>query len=199
MDLGSGVGNVVLQVALEAGCKSFGIEVQDGPAKLAETFKDDFHKRCSMWSVHMAEVELVHGDMLASPRVQQLLQVADVVLVNNKVFGAELNGQIRPMFLELKEGAQVVSLEPFVSHRDSRVTDRNIDDLGSILTVVKKVTEDDEAFSWSGKQGEYWLHTIDREGYKRVLDRFESGRRKNQNDRSRKRGGEKWYPSRSDD
>lgn len=86
LDLGSGVGNVVLQASLETGCKSYGIEIMPSPARLARSQLEQFKMRCKMWGVRHGEIELEEGDMLKSARVDQLVKEADVVLVNNKVF-----------------------------------------------------------------------------------------------------------------
>lgn len=86
LDLGSGVGNVVVQASLQTGCKSFGIEKLPEPAKIARNMLEQFKIRCRMWGVDMGEVELEEGDMLHSRRVDELMAKADVVLVDNKVF-----------------------------------------------------------------------------------------------------------------
>jgi hypothetical protein len=86
MDLGSGVGNVVLQAALESGCEAYGIEINPAPAEIAKGFQEQFEMRCKMWGVCAGSVELEEGSMLESRRVDELLPKADVVLVNNKVF-----------------------------------------------------------------------------------------------------------------
>lgn len=86
LDLGSGVGNVVIQASLQSGCKSYGIEVMNGPATVAMKQLDMLKRRCRMWGVSCGEIELEEGDMLESARVSELMKKADVVLVNNKVF-----------------------------------------------------------------------------------------------------------------
>ena len=86
MDLGSGVGNVLLQASLQTGCRSYGIELLEGPANVALQQWKQFQKRCRMWGVRTGDVELEEGDMLRSKRVSELMGEADVVLVNNKVF-----------------------------------------------------------------------------------------------------------------
>src|SRR5262249_31551588 len=86
IDLGSGVGNVVMQASLQSGCRRFGIVVMPAPAKVAREQLEQFKIRCNMWGVSMGEVELEEGDMLKSERVNELIPKADVVLVNNKVF-----------------------------------------------------------------------------------------------------------------
>ncbi|KIJ60087.1 hypothetical protein HYDPIDRAFT_50523, partial [Hydnomerulius pinastri MD-312] len=66
VDLGSGVGNVLLQASLQTGCRSYGIELMEGPAGVAREQLGQFRKRCRMWGVRMGEVELEEGDMLSS-------------------------------------------------------------------------------------------------------------------------------------
>ena len=86
LDLGSGVGNVVLQASLTTGCRSYGIELNSTPAKLARDQLEQFRIRCRMWGLSMGEVELEEGNMLMSPRTHELIRQADVILVNNKAF-----------------------------------------------------------------------------------------------------------------
>jgi H3 lysine-79-specific histone-lysine N-methyltransferase len=144
MDLGCGVGNVLVQASLETCCRSYGIEVMPTPAEVGREQLRQMKKRCRMWGLSMGEVELEEGDMLTSRRVTELLPQADVVLVNNKVFQqpcpytifllfvtkhvdhVAVNEALRPRFLDLKEGAIVVSLKPFVSSLNARVTERNV-------------------------------------------------------------------------
>jgi H3 lysine-79-specific histone-lysine N-methyltransferase len=45
LDMGSGIGNVVLQVAGLTGCESFGIEIMQNPANLAREQLKEFEKR----------------------------------------------------------------------------------------------------------------------------------------------------------
>jgi H3 lysine-79-specific histone-lysine N-methyltransferase len=87
VDLGSGVGNVVLHAALQSGCTAFGVEVMEKPAEMAREQRSQMMVRAQMWGVRMGDVELEHENMLESARVNELMARADVVLVNNKVFG----------------------------------------------------------------------------------------------------------------
>lgn len=89
LDLGSGVGNVVLQAALQTGCSAYGIEEREDTAGLAKEQLEQLQLRCRMWGVSMGKVELEKGDMTKSRRVDELMSKADVVLVNNYVFSEE--------------------------------------------------------------------------------------------------------------
>ena len=86
IDLGSGVGNVVVQASLQSGCTSYGIELMPHPAKVANEVVEQIKIRCRMWGVRIGQVELEEGNMLESHRVDELISKADVVLVDNKVF-----------------------------------------------------------------------------------------------------------------
>ena len=86
LDLGSGVGNVVVQASLQTGCKSYGIELMPHPARVARDMSEQIQIRSRMWGVRMGKVELEEGNMLASRRMDELISKADVVLVDNKVF-----------------------------------------------------------------------------------------------------------------
>jgi len=86
MDLGSGVGNVVLQVACQTGCQAYGVEIMDSVSSIANNLKASFLSRCKMWGLPSGAVELEHGDMRYSGRTDALLIKPDVVLLNNKSF-----------------------------------------------------------------------------------------------------------------
>ncbi|KAJ7102545.1 histone-lysine N-methyltransferase [Mycena belliarum] len=175
LDLGSGVGNVVVQASLQTGCRSYGIELNPKPAKVARDMAANFKVRCRMWGVKVGDIELEEGDMLQSPRVNELISQADVLLVDNKVFEQSLNEQLRPKFLDLKEGAYVVSLAPFVPSLNARVTERNVDDISAIFDVSER-TYHSGAVSWGNGGGTYYIHRVDRTGYADIRERFENSR-----------------------
>ncbi|KAG6919463.1 hypothetical protein DXG01_005722 [Tephrocybe rancida] len=175
LDLGSGVGNVCVQASLQTGCKSYGIELLPGPAKIAREMKEHLEVRCRMWGVRIGEVELEEGDMLKSTRVNELIPQADVVLVDNKVFEQSLNEALRPKFLDLKEGAIVISLKPFVSSLNARVTERNVDDISAIFDVTERPYRSGSV-SWGNGGGSYYVHRVDRNGYADIRTRFENSR-----------------------
>ncbi|KAF5382801.1 hypothetical protein D9757_007288 [Collybiopsis confluens] len=196
MDLGSGVGNVVVQAAVQTGCRAYGVELSPGPAQVAKESVEQFKIRCRMWGVGCGEIEVEEGDMLASRRVEELLPLADVVLVDNKVFEESLNEALRPKFLDLKEGAVVISLKPFVSSLNglnARVTERNVDDISAIFDVTERPYYPG-AVSWGNGAGSYYIHRVDREGYAEIRQKFESTTRG-----KRSAAKAKYVPSRNTD
>lgn len=80
IDLGSGVGNCVVQAALAAGCESFGVELQDTPAELAELQIKEVQNRARMYGVSMGTCKSKKGDMLNDLETLDHLRKADVVV-----------------------------------------------------------------------------------------------------------------------
>lgn len=155
IDLGSGVGNCVLQAALETGCESWGCEVMDNPNTLAQLQAEEFPARCRLWGIKPGAVNLIHGDFLTHESVRQVLKRADVILVNNQAFTSELNDKLKYVFLDLKEGCQIVSLKPFRSPAH-KIKDSNVNDPVNVLTVLEKERWS-SMVSWSDDPGK-WYH-----------------------------------------
>ncbi|KAF6229449.1 hypothetical protein HO173_011576 [Letharia columbiana] len=130
VDLGSGVGNCVLQAALEVGCESWGCEMMDNACDLAE---------------------------LQEKGIQR--SKADVVLVNNQAFTPNLNEDLTNLFLDLKEGAKIVSLKSFVPH-GHKITSKNLSAACNRLEVVQK-TYFSACVSWTETAGTYYVSTKD--------------------------------------
>ncbi|KAL9123351.1 MAG: hypothetical protein Q9187_000078 [Circinaria calcarea] len=159
VDLGSGVGNVVLQAALEIGCESWGCEMMKNACDLADLQREEFKARCRLWGLAVGNINLERGDFLTNGPIGRILQKADVVLVNNQAFTPELNEGLIRMFLDLKEGCRIVSLKSFVpaSHK---ITARNLNSPYNVLRVEEK-----EYFSgcvsWTNAPGTYYVSTKD--------------------------------------
>ncbi|KAJ5356202.1 Histone methylation DOT1 [Penicillium concentricum] len=86
VDLGSGVGNVVLQAALEVGCESWGCEMMSNACDLADLQQSEFKARCRLWGIAPGKTHLVRGDFLEQESITSVLKRADVVLINNQAF-----------------------------------------------------------------------------------------------------------------
>lgn len=65
IDLGSGVGNVVLQVAALSNCKlAFGVEKAEWPAKYAKSMEDQFRLVMNWFGKQFSNYQLYNGDFL---------------------------------------------------------------------------------------------------------------------------------------
>ncbi|XP_015155354.2 histone-lysine N-methyltransferase, H3 lysine-79 specific isoform X4 [Gallus gallus] len=160
VDLGSGVGQVVLQVAAATNCKHhYGVEKADIPAKYAETMDREFRKWMKWYGKKHAEYTLERGDFLSEEWRERIANTS-VIFVNNFAFGPEVDHQLKERFANMKEGGRIVSSKPFAP-LNFRINSRNLSDIGTIMRVVE-LSPLKGSVSWTGKPVSYYLHTIDR-------------------------------------
>lgn len=157
IDLGSGVGNVVLQSALQTGAESHGIEIMDKPAEYANDQANELRARSKLWNINLGPITLLHGDFLESPQVDDVLRRADVVLVNNKVFPSKLNNQLLDKFLDLKLGCKVVSLASFGGGGGKQGV-RNENSIANLFDE-ERYDSGTGSVSWAGESVEYFIMT----------------------------------------
>jgi H3 lysine-79-specific histone-lysine N-methyltransferase len=156
VDLGSGVGNVVLQAALQTGAESWGIEKMELAASLGAKQASELKARAQLWNISLGPIHLISGDFLDSPAIDAVLRRADVVLVNNKVFGETLNNALLQKFLDLKDGCKVVSLESFGGGAKQGVRHEQ-----AIASLFDEERYESGTFSvsWVGESVEYYIAT----------------------------------------
>ncbi|KAI9649006.1 Nucleosomal histone H3-Lys79 methylase [Ciborinia camelliae] len=160
IDLGSGVGNVVVHAALQVGCESWGCEIMTNCCKLASVQKTEFFARCRAWGLSAGSVNLEEGDFRKNTKIHEAMKRADVILVNNQVFDPSLNDSLVRLFLDLKDGCKIVSLKTFVP--DGYVMNlRNQDNPINVLLQVEKKTFAQGDVSWQGGGGNYYVATKD--------------------------------------
>lgn len=83
VDLGSGVGNLLIQTSLQTGCEAYGCEMMPIPAGLAQKQIEEATKRWKMWGLRGGpNLEAWEGDFGEHDKVREILRRADVVLVN---------------------------------------------------------------------------------------------------------------------
>jgi [histone H3]-lysine79 N-trimethyltransferase len=159
VDLGSGVGNVVLQAALQIGCESWGCEMMPNACDLASLQHHEFIARCRLWGLAPGTVHLERGDFLQNETIGKALKKADVVLINNQAFTPSLNDKLIMHFLDLKEGCHIVSLKSFVPH-GHKMQARN---MGSPINLldVKELEYFSNSVSWTDAPGKWYVQTKD--------------------------------------
>ncbi|KAI1001486.1 Histone-lysine N-methyltransferase, H3 lysine-79 specific [Podosphaera aphanis] len=159
VDLGSGVGNVVLQAALEFGCESWGCEMMENACALADAQLTEFKVRCHLWGINAGRIQLLRGDFLDNPEIHAAMRKADVILVNNQAFTPDLNQKLKDLFLDLKNGCRVISLKSFVPH-GHQISSRNLWDPANLLAVVEGEYHS-RSVSWTDTGGKYYIATKD--------------------------------------
>lgn len=168
VDLGSGVGNVVLQAALEIGCESWGCEMMQNACDLAELQQSEFKARCRLWGIAPGKTHLVRGDFLKEQSIIDVLKRADVVLINNQAFTPQLNNELINHFLDMKEGCQIVSLKSFVPV-GHKIQSRNLNSPINLLTVKQRHYWSNSV-SWTDVGGSYFIAAKDSSRLKAFSD-----------------------------
>jgi H3 lysine-79-specific histone-lysine N-methyltransferase len=119
-------------------------------------------------------IKILQGDFLELEAVAQILKRADVLLVNNYAFDAQLNQRLLQLFLDLKEGTRIISLRNFVP-LDHKITVRNAGSAESILSITSH-TYPSGSVSWTNSGGQYFIQTVDRTAVQRFWQGMERSR-----------------------
>ena len=170
LDLGSGVGTVVLQAAaqLDLG-KAVGIEKLEAESEYAQAMLLHFEKLMKFLGKKHSKVEFIQGSFL-NEAYKEHFQSASLVFVNNDRCwnGLESNGlnqKLNDMYAELlPDGAQVVSSDQFAFNKP--ITDKNLDDINSIVSS-KLLFQG--TVSWKHELVDFYHHVIDRSKLERYF------------------------------
>ncbi|KAI5635753.1 histone methylation protein DOT1 domain-containing protein [Phthorimaea operculella] len=172
VDLGSGVGQVVLQMAAATPCRvCLGVEKAEVPSKYAEFMDANFRMWMKWYGKKHGEYKLIKGDFLMDEH-REKINAATIVFVNNFAFGPHVDHQLKERFADLKDGAKIVSSKSFCP-LNFRITDRNLSDIGTIMHV-SEMTPLKGSVSWTGKPVSYYLHIIDRTKLERYFQRLKN-------------------------
>ncbi|CAO1636050.1 unnamed protein product [Parajaminaea phylloscopi] len=175
LDLGCGVGNLVVQAALQVGCTSLGVEAMPTPADLgAQQLAEAKTRWTQMWDLspfvpdEPRDVAVWQGDFLEDEEVRRRMKDVDLIIVNNYAFTPPLNQSLSLLFLDLKDGAKIVSLKPFVP-ADFRLTERTLGSSSAILRVEER-EYGRGMVSWTERGGKYYIATVDRSALQAFLN-----------------------------
>ena len=159
LDLGSGVGQVVLQVAASTNIKEcFGIEKAGTPAKYAIEMDKLFRQWMKWHGKTFSPYRLEKGDFLLEDNCAKIAE-ASVIFVNNFAFGPNVDHQLKQKFSTLKDGTRIISSKPYCP-LNFRLTKRNLSDIGAILRITELATMPGSV-SWTGNPVSYYLHMVD--------------------------------------
>jgi H3 lysine-79-specific histone-lysine N-methyltransferase len=125
---------------------------------------------CRAWQLPSGNIRIRLGDFLESVEIHDALKRADVILVNNYAFDSSQNQALCQLFLDLKEGTQIISLKSFVPV-GHKLNERTAHAPESILRV-KKYPYYTEAVSWTHNGGTYYISTVDRGPVQRFYQRM---------------------------
>lgn len=173
IDLGSGVGQVVLQMAGSFPLKAvIGIEKADNPSRYAELMDSHFRLWMNWFGKKFCDYKLLKGDFLVDEHREKITS-SSLVFVNNFAFGPNVDHQLKDRFADLRDGARVVSSKSFCP-LNFRITDRNLSDIGTIMHV-SEIPPLKGSVSWTCKPVSYYLHIIDRTKLERYFQKLKKG------------------------
>ncbi|QLL30760.1 hypothetical protein HG536_0A05750 [Torulaspora globosa] len=160
MDLGSGVGNCVVQAALEYGCKlSFGCEIMSNASALTELQNEELIKRCKLAGLKLSPLEFsLRKSFVNNDRVDELIPQSDVILINNFLFDSDMNREVEKIIQNVKVGCKIITLKNL---RPCGYT-INFFNLDSILNRlrVERFELKEGSVSWTHNGGEYFISTV---------------------------------------
>ncbi|CAI8510690.1 unnamed protein product [Pichia kudriavzevii] len=159
IDLGSGVGNCVIQASLEFGCESYGVEIVEHASRLGDLQLAEFNNRCRVLGLNPGITKLFsQQSFIDNPPVKAVVDRCDVILCNNYLFDANLNKKVIDLFQDLKVGCKIISLKPIVP-AGHRLDGNNIN---SILNKMKtsKFIYEENSVSWTSKGGFYYITEV---------------------------------------
>lgn len=115
IDLGSGVGQVVLQMAgsLELDA-CIGIEIREIPAKYATQLDLNFRKLMDWFGKKYSNYKIINGDFTDAIH-QPTIQASSIVYANNYSFESTLNLKLNELFKGMDHDALVISSKKLCS------------------------------------------------------------------------------------
>ncbi|XP_055330916.1 histone-lysine N-methyltransferase, H3 lysine-79 specific-like [Paramacrobiotus metropolitanus] len=159
LDLGSGVGNVIIQVAALCHCKKLvGIEIVEARAKFAEKIDREFRSLMAWMGKAYGEYELFHGDFLEK-KYRDLILASNVIFCNNYAFTPKLNLQLKVIFGELPEKVRILVSKSLRDEKFRIYDDKTANDPSALLPVRKTFPGE---VSWTDSPVTFFLHEVDR-------------------------------------
>ncbi|GAA5965636.1 hypothetical protein JCM3765_000909 [Sporobolomyces pararoseus] len=185
VDLGSGVGNCVVQAALATGADSYGFENMQHASHLARLQLREAKERFKMWGLNSGEMECVEADFCENSLVPKVLKKADLVLVNNEVFTASLNDKLAYLFLDLPDDCYLVSLKPFLPP-SFKLSSHNLNHPLAYLSQTREMYRPGSV-SWKMEGGSYYIAKVERGKLEKWVRRQEEKEVERKRDREDKR------------
>ena len=162
MDLGSGVGNCVLQAALEYNCKlSYGIEIMEEPSKLTKAQAAQTTLYSKLFGINLGRLDFsLQESFVGNPKTIEYMRQCDVLLINNFIFDSALNIEIEKLIQNCKVGCKIITLKTLRPY--GYVIDGD-DKLSNVLSRLKinKYKLPTDSVSWTHRGcGDYFISEV---------------------------------------
>eukprot|EP01120_Amphizonella_sp_Union-15-10_P017513 TRINITY_DN9747_c0_g1_i1.p1 TRINITY_DN9747_c0_g1~~TRINITY_DN9747_c0_g1_i1.p1 ORF type:complete len:552 (+),score=87.58 TRINITY_DN9747_c0_g1_i1:74-1729(+) len=159
-DIGSGIGNVVMQIAALTGSRSVGIEIRQDLHDVALNIQGHLERELKRRNKCSGPIELYRGDATQEDHV---LSSATVVFMNNVCYPEEMEQSLKIKFQKLmQDGCRVVTTKKLFP----RYTPWNARSKGSPASIFQwpftELKSDPEDFSWIGREVAYFVYIVNR-------------------------------------
>lgn len=157
-DLGSGVGNTTFQAALEFGAAiSGGCELMSHASKLTKDQEVLLLKYLSLFGIKQLKLDFaLLQSFVNNKNVRDAVLKSDILVVNNYLFDANLNGEVGRLLFGLKPGTKIISLKNFIRPRYKAMGDTVFD----YLKVEKHEMSSFLSVSWTANKVPYYISTV---------------------------------------
>lgn len=187
-DIGSGIGNIVLQIAAQTGCKSYGIEIREDLHNLAEGLLTEFNKEYAERNMKVPEVKFIGGDALSdSFEIDQYYVNSTVVFMNNWCFPPSLEQGLCLKFeAMLQKDVKVIALKNLFP-REEPWKQRYRDAPVQIFKMPwERYKFPEGCISWAHRPITAYIYTVDREfDFDKKVAFFDAQWKKNKNYKGR--------------
>jgi len=180
VDIGSGLGQIVLQIAYMVGCESYGVEIREDLYQMGVILKEKFSeimdrerhkvsisdqpephgmqasKKRSIW--RELKVDLFHKD-LRDISFELPLERITCVFCNNRVFDPNLNLCLVRHLARLPPAAKVFVTQPFFGTRHTTNSRRIGDEENIFETEFAEMDLDPGCASWTAGVLEMFMYT----------------------------------------
>lgn len=168
LDIGSGIGSVVLQMVAQTGCIGVGIEIEDERARIASCIHQKLNTDPvlnnliddTFLEVIQEKTTFIHGDFLERAEV---LKTATVVFINNESMAANpslMNSIEEKLYHHLRDDTRIAVFQPF--HNRSRSGTRNSGLVSILSSDVKQYSTPPGWVSWRDAPIKYYIYTVKR-------------------------------------
>jgi hypothetical protein len=163
-DIGSGIGNVVVQIAARTGCKAIGVEVRADLHDIAINLSEHVQNRLAEAGKSCGDITLVKGDATAeSGEVVQFIAESTIIFMNNVCYPAAMQQKLENLFeSSCSHGTRIVAMKHMFPRGD--VTTKRM--RKGVMAVLKqpwtKVATPKDMFSWTSNSLTFYVYEVDR-------------------------------------
>jgi len=158
-DIGSGIGNVVMQVHAQTGCKAVGVEIRSELHCYAEQIQDILENRGKYFE--KGKTKFVNID--ATDKSLSFTD-ASVIFINNYCFSPEVEEGLLDKFqLLLKEGAKVITMRNLCPRYRGNSAKWKKHPFSIFKQPCRIYKSCDNAVSWKPTPLDFYVYTVERD------------------------------------